>query len=715
MDDDSLLTGRLGGARPVTAAVVTAAALVIPQRRVIELEATAVSTARNGLHSCQQLGRNARDARAVVERRRVVDVDSGLISHGSANAPCSRRRIIVSESMVVGSHTSRRVDALAARRVVDLTAGATAVASAPKTSFTSSDRGNYYSPYNFGVLDVWVSAGGSSSTRDKARAAAVLLFDSVSPFVPQPTSGAQLPHFLLELAKLGKAACDRMRTTFLRYIRFLRQEFPESQPLVPLPATVDLVVRFLNYVAARRVIEIRAAGNGKLDKGTTGKQIKGNLARVGVVFGSILPATIFGSSAVKSASRGMSLPVPPQEYNMSVALALHLETYALGEYFDRVLPGVDRPVGWSPIATSRARDVLVCTYMSMRGASLGRLRVDSFVAATEAGDAYGRKAYFTCSSIDKAPSQAAMISKWHVMLGVGLLRGGIELWLPDWFHAHRGREFRMLDLAPPKASIWSASGFAEAPVADLNRAVTAALRQFAASEPFNQHAIFSKQLGLSMRSARHFLTSLTTALGEADQEPAYSLGYWTPSSSSRGSSRVSLPFRYAGSELRRLVSCQTRLRVFYRMQNVIGDPASWRNRIPLQSKLPPSFAFLVASPIPIEVSDSSATDSVGEIVAELDSGIAVVVDGTVESAAAPPRADGNPRASPLNEAASPRADGNPRASPLNIKVVAAGVDACQDTPPSRSTRSKCSESQAPSSGRSPLSAESAPMAKRRRA
>jgi hypothetical protein len=548
------------------------------------------------------------------------------------------------------------------------------------------------------VLDVWVSAGGISQTRNKARAAAVSLFDTVSPFILRPASGAQLPHFLLELAKLGKAACDRMRTTFSRYTRFLRQEFPEGQSIVPLPATVDLVVRFLNCLAARRVIEVRAAGDGKVDKGTTGKQIRGSLARVGALFGCILPAAILNASAVKSASRGMSLPVPPQEYNMSVALAIQLETYALGDYFERVLPGIERPAGWSPIATSRARDVLVCTYMSMRGASLSRLRVDSFVSAAEAGDAYGRKAYFTCSSVDKAPSQAAMVAKWHVMLGVGLLRGGVELWLPEWFHAHCGQEFRMLDLVPPKSTIWSASAFADAPVGDMNKAVTATLRQFAASEPFNQNALLSKKLGLSMRSARHFLTSLATALGETDQEPVFSLGYWTPPSSHRGSPRGSLPFRYAGSELRRLVSCQTRLRVFYRMQHVIGDPVSWRSRIPLQSKRSPSFAFLVSSPIPLEVLGSTEAAAAVDVVAAPDPRAASAFASSEERGVAPVRSGKKARAS----------------SPI-IEAVAAGFGVQHDgLPPSRSTRSKRSARPASSSGRNPVWPELASVAKRRR-
>ena len=137
-------------------------------------------------------------------------------------------------------------------------------------------------------------------------------------------------------------------------------------------------------------------------------------------------------------------------------------------------------------------------------------------------------------------------------------------------------------LQPSTASIFTAVDLATTPVRDVNRALTSALRDFAATAPFNQSVAISMRLGPCARSARHFVVSLSTALNIADQSPALSVGNWAaPSALASGES--SMPRRYSGSELSDIVACKTRLRVFWHIQCFIGRPSEWANSVPIQS------------------------------------------------------------------------------------------------------------------------------------
>ena len=237
-----------------------------------------------------------------------------------------------------------------------------------------------------------MGAAAEASGRALARVAVGSLFDVVSPYVLRPATGVALPHFILQLARLGKAACDGARTAFVRYLRFVKVQFPEAESLVPLPVSEVLMVRFLNNVAARCVLAAAQPGASP-NRNAAGKALRNRLAKVGELFGSLFPAAVMNSAAVRAAARGMSPPVPAQEFNVSVALAVHIEMYALGKYFHRIFPGAPLPPGMSPVVTERARDVLAVKYMSMRGATCGRVRIDSFVSERQAGAAYGHKAH----------------------------------------------------------------------------------------------------------------------------------------------------------------------------------------------------------------------------------------------------------------------------------------------------------------------------------
>jgi len=458
-------------------------------------------------------------------------------------------------------------------------------------SVISSPKSGTNQPIN--VLHVWLHAviGKQRKVRETYLVAARKLLLEASKFRLGPPCHDDFPHVLLRLARLGNDQCDKARTSFLHYVSFFFRTNPDSSELF---VSTNLVVRFLNSETASRSVS-----SGSTDKGTCGVGLRRNLMKFGEQFDGFSPTSIMKSAAVKSASRGMAAPSKTSESNISVALVICLELHALGDrYWDHVFPAHPRPHGMSNVTTSRARDVLALIYMSLRGISFNRLELLSFVDASVSGPAFASKSYVRAHSVDKASSQVSMKIHDHCFLGVGMIANSVEMWIREWFDDHGAGEFMLAALAPKGSSMWEAKCLEAHSVSDFNGTITETLRAFAAASPICQLPQVSRAVGLSMRSSRHFIASVATALGESDQAPAYSVGHWKIPKDCRSAKTANvMPFRYAGSEQRIIIECQTRLRVFSRIQSLIPRPDAWQSVIPLQSGVAPSFAFLVSSPI----------------------------------------------------------------------------------------------------------------------
>ena len=452
--------------------------------------------------------------------------------------------------------------------------------------------GSTKSKYDIDILQTWISAadGKQRSARESSVIAAKKLH--LEALKHGFVSTVTIDHVILRLARLGKDQCDKARTSFNRYVNFIRLNEPDA---CELPMSADHVVRFLDFENAAWSISA-----GSDDKGTCGKGILSGLTKFSEQFVGSFPTGIMSSIAVKSASRGMGVPQKVSESNISVALVICLELHALGNIKWKVLfQDIPCPYIMTDVATLRARDLVALIHMSLRGVSFDRMRLISFVDAMSSGNKFAYKPYVLAQSVDKSSSQSKMSVHDHCFLGTGLIEGGIELWIEEWYDSHGEGEFNIVDTHPKGSSIWEAECLSDRPVVDFNGTITNTLRAFASVAPISQNESTSKRVGLSMRSSRHFIASLTTALGEVDQQPAHSVGHWKVANTTdrnSGNRRIPMPFRYAGSELRTIVECQTRLRVFSRFQCLLLNPIQWQSFVPLQSCISPSFAFLVSSP-----------------------------------------------------------------------------------------------------------------------
>ena len=371
------------------------------------------------------------------------------------------------------------------------------------------------------------------------------------------------------------------------------------------------MVRFIDGVCAARSVHV-----GAKDKGTAGKGLRKNLMGLGEHVGFPFTKSMMCGVQVKSAATGVVSPKAPAEYQVSVALMFVIESYALGEYWGSVFPDTQPPVGMSEAAISRARDIVIMAGSSLRGASFSRLEVIKFVPPDQYGAALDGKAVVQLRSTDEAPTGERMIPRNHWFVVVGFIEGGVELWVKDWFDIHYGEHAAPIlgSFLPIGISdLWSATGISVQRSAPL-ATVKGCLRSFAAVEPILQPVESSRRLGLSQRALRHVAVGVATAFGIQDQVVASSLGQWATSARkarSRPTEGGSMGWRYSGSELQMLAEVQTRLRTCYAMHEFVGSPRQWKDRIPLQSGVEPSMAFLMSSvslsrrPV-LEVSDEDA-------------------------------------------------------------------------------------------------------------
>lgn len=444
------------------------------------------------------------------------------------------------------------------------------------------------------TLRAWVEATGIETIRSqrfRRYAAAIRLVDTVLQYGWPSIDirlgvGLSRELAIIGLAKMGKGASASLisdtRNSLERFAAFVGKD-DDGQ----VPVTADNVVRFLSEVSSNRACSAPSA-----DKGTAARKLFSSLKRAGELLAAPFTSAIMNSPGVRAAARGTVPLRPPSEYNVSVMLIMLIECVAIGPHLWQTIFRGAYPWSMSTGAVNRAREIIIRTFSSLRGASMDNVVIGDFVTPLSAGPQLGGFGYLILRSLDKTANDA---TKEHWMLARGLIRGGIESWLPLWAEAHRGKNYFTPALLG-SADIWEASGVSVITPAPKD-AITSALRQFASAAPIFQSASASRTIGLSMRGLRHFVTSIQVALGVRDVDPAFSSGDWDPGVQKAAGKRSrdvhSMPLRYAGGELRLLARAQTMLTLFDRFERFLVSPEEWRVKIPLQSGEHPSFRFLM--------------------------------------------------------------------------------------------------------------------------